>query len=301
MQVEDVARIRLPARRTPQQERDLAVGRGVLRKVVVDAEGVLAVVAEVFAHRAARVGGEVEEGRGLRSAGRHDDRVLEGPELLEGPRDLGHGRLLLADGHVDADDVLALLVDDRVHRDRGLSRLAIADDQLALAAADRHHAVDGLEAGLERLLHRLTVHHPGGQGLDRVPGRGRHRSLAVDGLAEGVHDPAHQGIAHGNGHDALRPLGLVPLLDEVGVSQEHGPDRVFLEVQGQGHDPVGKLEQLAGHALVEAVNAGDPVARREHGAGLGHVHPGREAPELLLDDAGDLVGANLHDSPALRF
>ena len=35
-------------------------------------------------------------------------------------------------------------------RDRGLAGLAVADDQLALAAADRDHRVDGLEAGLHR-------------------------------------------------------------------------------------------------------------------------------------------------------
>jgi hypothetical protein len=50
-----------------------------------------------------------------------------------------------------------LLVDDRVHRDGGLARLAVADDQLALAAADRDHRVDGLDAGLQRLLDRRPI------------------------------------------------------------------------------------------------------------------------------------------------
>jgi hypothetical protein len=43
----------------------------------------------------------------------------------------------LADRDVDRDDVVVLVVDDRVDRDRRLARLAVADDQLALAAADR--------------------------------------------------------------------------------------------------------------------------------------------------------------------
>jgi hypothetical protein len=38
----------------------------------------------------------------------------------------------LADGHVDADQVLALLVDDGVHGQGGLAGLPVADDQLAL-------------------------------------------------------------------------------------------------------------------------------------------------------------------------
>ena len=43
-----------------------------------------------------------------------------------------------------------------VDRDGGLAGLAVADDQLALAAADGDQRVDGLEAGLHRLVHRLA-------------------------------------------------------------------------------------------------------------------------------------------------
>ena len=70
---------------------------------------------------------------------------------------LGHlcnGRALLADGDIDTDNVLALLVDDGVEADRGLAGLAVADDQLTLAAADRDHGVDRLDAGLERHVDR---------------------------------------------------------------------------------------------------------------------------------------------------
>ena len=76
---------------------------------------------------------------------------------------LGHGRLLLADGHVDAmRRRLVRLVDDGVDGDGRLAGLPVADDQLALSAADGDHRVDGLEAGLQRLLHRLTVDHARG-------------------------------------------------------------------------------------------------------------------------------------------
>ena len=84
-------------------------------------------------------------------------RVLHRAGVLERPHDLRDRRLLLADRVVDADDVLAALVDDRVDRDRGLAGLAVADDQLALAAADRHHRVDRLEPGLQRLLDRAAI------------------------------------------------------------------------------------------------------------------------------------------------
>ncbi len=75
VEVEHVARIRLAARRTAQQQRDLAVRPGLLGQVVIDDQGVLAAVAEVLAHRAARVRGDVLHRRRFGRRGGDDDRV----------------------------------------------------------------------------------------------------------------------------------------------------------------------------------------------------------------------------------
>ena len=80
-------------------------------------------------------------------------------------------RHALADRDVDRDDVRVLVVDDRVDRDRRLAGLAVADDQLALAAADRDHRVDRLQAGLHRLLHRLALDDARGLELGRAASR----------------------------------------------------------------------------------------------------------------------------------
>src|SRR5262249_10925247 len=153
---EDVARVRLAARRAAEEQRELAVRDGVLRQVVVDAERVAARVAEVLAHRDGGVRAEeLQRGR-LRRAGDDDSRVLHGAVGAELLDDVDDGRLLLADGGVEAVNALALLVDDGVERDGGLAGLAVTDDELALAAADGDHRVDRLEAGLERLLDRLA-------------------------------------------------------------------------------------------------------------------------------------------------
>jgi len=50
-----------------------------------------------------------------------------------------HGRELLTNRDVDADEALPLLIDDRVDSNGGLAGLAVANDQFALAASDRHH------------------------------------------------------------------------------------------------------------------------------------------------------------------
>src|SRR2546426_562759 len=79
---------------------------------------------------------------------RDDDGVAHRIGFFERPHDLRDRGLLLADGVVDADDAGFLLIENRVDRERRLSRLPVADDQLALAAADRHHRVDRLQPSL---------------------------------------------------------------------------------------------------------------------------------------------------------
>ena len=163
VQVEDVARVGLATRRAPQQQRHLAVGVGVLGQVVVDAEGGLAVVEEVLAHRAAGVGGDELDRRRLVGGSGDDDRVLHRAVLLQHLLELDDGRHPLPDRDVDADHVLVAVVDDRVDRDRRLAGLAVADDQLSLAAADRDHPVDRHQAGLHRF------GRPAGAGPRRGP------------------------------------------------------------------------------------------------------------------------------------
>ena len=70
--------------------------------------------------------------------------------FFEHANGLGDLSLLLPDRHVDADDALALLIDDRVQNEGSFTGLAVADDQFALATTDRDHRVNRLDAGLKR-------------------------------------------------------------------------------------------------------------------------------------------------------
>ncbi len=238
----------------------------MLGEVVVDDERVLAVVAEVFAHRGGGEGSEVLHRRGLGGGGGDDDGVGHRAVLFERLHDLRNGRALLADGAVDADQVVLRGVDDGVERDGGLAGLAVADEQLALAAADGDHRVDGLDAGGHGLAHGLTVDDAGGETLDGEVLVGVDGALVVDGLTERVDDAANHGFADGHGHDLAGALDGVAFLDLGVVAEEHGADLVFVEVHGEAGYVVGELNELAGHDLVEAVDAGDTVAEGDDGA-----------------------------------
>ena len=232
--------------------------------------------------------------RGVRRGGGDDGGVLHGADAGEALDDLRDGRALLADGDVEAVHVAALLVDDGVDGDGGLAGLAVADDQLALAAADGDHRVDGLEAGLHRLLHRLALDDAGRLELDAAGVRRVDRALAVDRLAERVDDAAEQRLADRHLGDAAGAPDLVALADLLRLAEDGGADVVLFEVEHQAVDVVRELQQLAGGGLVEAVDAGDAVAGGQHAAGLAHLDVALVLLDLALDDVADFRGADFH-------
>src|SRR5207247_9038421 len=98
-------------------------------------------------------------------------------------------------GDVEAGHGPAALVDEAGERDGGPAGLPIADDELALAAADGNHRVDRLDAGLERLFHRLADDDTGGLQLDAAGGGRLDGPLAVDGLGAGAHNGPEEWLA----------------------------------------------------------------------------------------------------------
>ena len=243
----------------------------MLGQVVVDAQGVTLGVAEELAHGTARIRGDVLQRGQLRRRRRNDGRVGHGTGILQRLHHLSHSGTLLPYGDIETEDLLALLVDDRIDGDRGLAGLPVADDQLSLTAADRNHGVDRLDAGLKRLLDRSPVHNAGGKPLDGPRFLRVDRPLAVDRLAEGVHHPPNQRIADRHGGDPARPLDEVSLFDRLGLAEQDRADVVLLEVQDQAKDLVGELQKLAGHRLFQPINTGNPVTRFNDGTDLGHI------------------------------
>ena len=306
MQIEHVARIGLAPRRAAQQQRHLAVGDGLFRQVVVDDHGVHAVVAEILAHRAAGIGRQELQRRRVRRGGGDDDGIAHRAVFLEYLDDLRHRRALLADGDIDAvqlgrrilGGVDALLVDEGVDRHGGLAGLAVADDQFALAAADRHQGVERLQAGLHRLVHRAARNDARRLDLDALALGGLDRALAVDRIAEPVDHAAEQAGADRHVHDGAGPLDGVAFLDVPVVAENHDADIVDLEVQRHALDAAGEFHHFAGLDIVQPVDPGDAVADGQHLADLGNVGFRIEIGDLLLEDRGDFRGLDVH---ALRL
>src|SRR5438132_6905327 len=157
-----------------------------------------AIVAEIFAHGTAGIRCKELQRRRLRRGRGDDDGIFHRAIFFERSDDLGDGRALLSNGDVDAVELLALLaalvdvflVDEGVERDGGLAGLTVADDQLALAAADRDQSIERLEAGLHRLVHRLARDDARRLDLAAAALGGFDWALAVDRIAERVDDAA---------------------------------------------------------------------------------------------------------------
>jgi hypothetical protein len=299
VQVEHVAGVGFAARRAAQQQRDLAVGHGLLGQIVIDDQRVLPAVAEVLAHGAARVGADVLHGGRFGSRGGDDDGVVHRAVLFQRAHDVLDRAGLLPDRDVHAGHVLTLLVDDGVDRHGGLAGLAVADDQLALAAADGHHGVDGLQAGLHRLVHALAGDHARGDLLDHVGHLGVDRALAVDGLAQRVDDAADQLGADGHRQDLARALDGVAFGDVFVLTQDHGADGVAFQVQRQAVGRLaagggGELEHFAGHHVGQAVHTHDAVGDGHHRALVLDVARAGQALDAALDQLGNFCGIEVH-------
>ena len=179
--------------------------------------------------------------RSFRSASSNNYGVLKGTTLAQHLNHIGHRCGLLPNRHVYANDIFTLLVDDRIDSNSGLACLAIADDQLALATANRDHGINRGDPGLHRLMHRLALDNSRRHRFDQTGFGGCDRPLAVNRLTQRIHHPTQHGITHRNGGDLARCLDRAALLNAPAFAHQHCADVVVLKVEG---DPFGAVLKL---------------------------------------------------------
>ncbi len=125
------------------------------------------------------------------------------------------------------------------------------------------------------------------------------RSLAVDGIAQRVHDAAQKPLAHRHVHDGAGALDRVAFLDVPVGAEDHDADIVGFQVQRHAPDAARKLHHFPGLHIVEAVDAGDAVADGQHLADLGDLGLGAEICDLFLENGGNFRGLDVHQPASL--
>ncbi|MCY1234554.1 hypothetical protein D9M72_471390 [compost metagenome] len=236
----------------------------------------LAAVHPVLADSRTGVRSQVLEACGVGRRGSHDGGVFQCAVVLERLANSRDGGRLLADGHVDAAHLLGdisgspvgLLVDDGVDGDCRLAGLAVTNDQLTLAAADRDHGVDSLQTGLHRFVNRLALGHAGRLEFQCTGGLSLDFAEVVDRLAQRVNHAAEEGVANRHGQNLTRAVDFLAFFDSGEVTEDDDTDFADVEVLGQAQRAVFETKQLVRHDRGKALNTGDAVTCGGHTADL---------------------------------
>ena len=305
MKIEHVTRIRFAARRTTQQKRHLAIGHSLLGQIIINDQGVFAIVTEPFANCAACKRRKILQRCRLGGGRRDDDRIFKGAALCEGFNNLRNGGTLLADGDIDAKQLLAivfgriidlLLVQDRIDTDRGLAGLAVTNNKFTLATANRDHPVNRLNTGHHRLMHRLTRQNARRFHVNTfTSGDIGQRALPVNRLTKRVNHAAKQALANRRGHNLGETLNIVALFNAAVIAKDNDTDIVGFEVQRHAFDAAIKFDHFTSFDIVETVNAGDPVSDGENLTDIGDLRLCAEILDLGLQDVGNFRSSDIHE------
>ena len=272
----------------------MPVGPGVLGQIVVDDQHVLALLHKRLAHGASGVRCNELQRRGVGGTGVDHDGMVHGAVLFQYAHHLRHLALLLADGHVDADQIRFALVDDGVDGNGGLAGGAVADDQLALAAADGDHGIDGLDPGLNRGVHGFSHHYVGSRAFHRHGAVGGHRAFAVQRAAQRVNHASDQGVANRHLDDLACRLDPVAFFDRVGIAENRRAHDIRFQVEGEAQHVVSEIEQLVGPDALQALNAGDTVTYLQDGANVDEGEVTAKLLDLTPDERYDLLSPDCH-------
>src|SRR5438270_12807939 len=248
-----------------------------------------AIVAEVLTNSAGGLRLYVLHVRLFGSRRGDHDGVVHRSVIGQNRYDLRDGRALLADGIVDTDQVVALVVDNGIEGNSSLAGLAVTNNQLPLSTADRNHTVDRFQSRGHRLSHGLAVDDARCQPLQRNGLVATNGPLVVDGLAKRVDHATDHGVTDRHAHDSSGTLDLVPFADLGVVAQEHDANLVLFQVHGDTRHVVRKSEQLSSHDLVQAMHAGNAVTETDHGTHFIHGDLGFVILDLLADEFSNFV------------
>ena len=232
----------------------------MLGEIVVDDEHVFPLIHEVFRQGASAVRGEVLQWHRIVRRGADHAGIVHRAALAQRGDDLGERGRLLPDRDVDADHIAALLVENGVDRDRRLSRLPVPDDQFALPAPDRDHAVYRKNARLQGLVDLAPVHDGGSREFYRAVLLARERAHSVQRLAERIHDPAQKLLAHAHLHRLARGIGKIAVPDFIVARKKNGADAVLFQVERQRTITAFDLEKFVILHVTQTGNSENAVA-----------------------------------------
>ena len=302
MEVENITGVSLTTRGSSEEEGHLSVGNSLLGQIVVDDEGVHAVVSEELSESASGVGGDELEGSGIGGSGGNNDGVLEGVLLSEGLHDVSNGRSLLSNSNIDAVELLVLvtgvegsfLVEDSVNSNGGLAGLSISNDKLTLSSTDGHEGIDTLKAGLHGLSDRLSGDNSGGLELNSLSLGGLDGTKSINGNTKGVDDSSEESMTDWDIDNGSGSLDDISFLDFSIVTQDDDTDVISLQVKGHSLDTGVELNHLSGLDLGETEDTGNTISNGDNSSEFLQVVNLVDSGDLGLKDGDGISNGRLH-------
>ena len=172
VKIKHITRVCFTTGRTAKNQRNLAVCNSLLRQVVIYNQCIKTAVAEVFANGCACKRSIILHGCRVGCRCTYNNGIRHSSMLTQGLHESSYRTCLLANGNIDAIYRLSFveilfLVDNGINCNSCFTRLAVANNQLALPTADRNHRVYSLQTGLQRFLYRLAIDYPRGLTVQR--------------------------------------------------------------------------------------------------------------------------------------
>jgi len=101
VKIENITGISLTTRRSSQKKRHLSVSNSLLGKIIIDDEGVLAIVSEILTDSATGVRSQILKRSSLGGSSSNNDGVLDGITVLKKLDNVSNSGSLLANSNVD--------------------------------------------------------------------------------------------------------------------------------------------------------------------------------------------------------
>src|SRR5579863_7904183 len=172
----------------------------------------------------------------------------------------GDRRILLTNSHVDTEEVFALLVDDSIDRDSGLTGLTVANDQFTLSTSDGDHTIDSFKASLYGCVHTLAGNNTRGDTFNRTEFVCINGTTVIEWLAQWINNTTEKGIANGHLDNASGGTDLVVFMNLCIVAKNRATDRFLFKVKGHTKDTCAcKFYQLKIFHILQAIDTGNTV------------------------------------------
>ena len=196
-------------------------------------------------------------------------------------------RGLLAHGNVDALNAGVFLIDNGVNSNRGLTDLAVSNNQFPLTTTNRHHRINGFESNLHRLVNRLPGDNAWGNLFNRIGELSVDRAFAINGVTQRIDHTALKLWTHRDFQNTARATASLTLGELLVIAKHNRANRVSLKVKCQTEDIALKLNHLTVLNLGKSMNSDNTVRYRDDSALVCRLRSNIELRNTLLDDVAD--------------